>query len=119
MATILIVEDDFDLQYILKVVFSNNGYRTEATDGEVGPFFEPEHKQPDLVLLDMELNNRDGCEICRTIKDNTRTHHIPVIMMSANVDAEKRCMEAGADDFLPKPLNQNVLLRSIKERFWA
>jgi two-component system phosphate regulon response regulator PhoB len=114
MATILIVEDDFDLQFILRSVFSKVGYTTESTDGDVDRFFTTE-KKPDVVLLDMELNNKNGCDICRSLKKDKLTNHIPVIMMSANDDAEIKCKAAGADQFLPKPLNQNLLLQSVRD----
>jgi CheY-like chemotaxis protein len=69
---------------------------------------------PDLVLLDMLLSGKDGREIVRQLKSDEKTKHIPVIMFSAHPSAERTAFEAGADDFVEKPFDIDVLLHKIE-----
>lgn len=72
--------------------------------------------QPDLVLLDVMMPDMDGYEVCRRIKAATATRHIPVVMVTALHEADERIagLEAGADDFLTKPVDFETLLARVK-----
>jgi len=72
--------------------------------------------QPDLILLDVMMPEMDGFETCRRLKDNTDTVHIPVVMVTALVEPGERLrgLEAGADDFLAKPLEYDTLLARVR-----
>ncbi len=71
---------------------------------------------PDLVLLDVMMPGMDGFEVCRRIKDSARTTHIPVVMVTALNDMRDRVngLQAGADDFLTKPLNDTMLFARVR-----
>lgn len=73
-------------------------------------------EQPDLVLLDVMMPGMDGFEVCRTIKDSAETEHIPVVMVTALDQPSDRVagIEAGADDFLTKPVNDIALMARVK-----
>jgi two-component system cell cycle response regulator len=73
-------------------------------------------EQPDIILLDVMMPEMDGLEVCRRLKTDPRTVHIPVVMVTALSDAEDRVngLEAGADDFLTKPVNDLILLSRVK-----
>jgi two-component system cell cycle response regulator len=73
-------------------------------------------EQPDIILLDVMMPEMDGLEVCRRLKNDGRTVHIPVVMVTALSDAEDRVngLEAGADDFLTKPVNDLILLSRVK-----
>lgn len=73
-------------------------------------------EQPDLILLDVMMPEMDGFEVCRQLKQNPDTVHIPVVMVTALSDAQDRIkgLEAGADDFLTKPVNDLILLSRVK-----
>jgi two-component system cell cycle response regulator len=72
--------------------------------------------KPDIVLLDVMMPGIDGVEVCRRIKDDAHTHHIPVVMVTALDQPEDRVkgLEAGADDFLTKPVNDVALFCRVK-----
>lgn len=73
--------------------------------------------RPDLVLLDLFMPEIDGAEVCRSLKADPDTRNIPVIMTTSEPqeepDIRKRCFEAGCDDFIPKPLRREELLKVI------
>jgi two-component system cell cycle response regulator len=72
--------------------------------------------RPDIVLLDVMMPGMDGIEVCRRIKSNPKTHHIPIIMVTALDQPEDRVrgLEAGADDFLSKPLDDLALFCRVR-----
>src|SRR3954470_6125998 len=71
---------------------------------------------PDIVLLDIMMPGMDGFEVCRRLKSDPRTAHVPVVMVTALSDAEDRVrgLDAGADDFLTKPVNDLGLYARIR-----
>jgi two-component system cell cycle response regulator len=75
-----------------------------------------EHSPPDIVLLDVMMPGMDGFEVCRRLKANPRTHHVPVVMVTALDQPADRVtgLEAGADDFLTKPVNDLALLTRVR-----
>lgn len=75
-----------------------------------------EREMPDIVLLDVMMPGMDGFEVCKRIKANPVTEHIPVVMVTALDQASDRVtgIEAGADDFLTKPVNDIALMARVK-----
>ena len=71
---------------------------------------------PDMVLLDINMPEMDGYEVCRRLKSNPETAHIPVIMVTAAHRTEERIrgLDAGADDFLSKPINDMALFARVR-----
>jgi class 3 adenylate cyclase/CheY-like chemotaxis protein len=89
-----------------------------ATTASSGPeaLEKIQHEQPDLVLLDVVMPEMSGYEVCRKIRENRATEILPVVMVTALDPAQERVkgLEAGADDFLTKPINQGELLARVR-----
>jgi DNA-binding response OmpR family regulator len=112
-AHLLVVDDDPDNREVLRRRLEREGYRAEcAEDGERALEMITRHEF-DLVLLDVMMPGKDGYEVLEELKGSTETRDIPVIMISALDDMRSvvRCIEGGAEDYLPKPFDP-VLLRA-------
>ncbi len=108
--TILIVEDHPDLRALMRLELSDDYDLLEAPDGYLG--LELARSEiPDLVLTDIMMPQLDGYELCRRLKTDERTNHIPVVMLTAKTDSESRLagLEIGADDYLTKPFEVKEL----------
>ena len=113
---ILIVDDDPDLRKIMPRFLSAEDYEVAvASDG-----FEAGTKvmdfNPDLLVLDLIMPGMDGFEVCKRIKKNPRTSHIKVLAITGYDDEENRAriMKAGADGYLPKPIERESLLEEVE-----
>jgi len=110
--TIFIVEDDIALQDIFEMMLLSEGYDVKII-ADPGSIFTEPHNTPDLYLLDMLLSGVDGLDICRRLKSNQATKHIPIVMISANPDITKLASQAGADAAIEKPFIPNFFFSTI------
>ena len=110
---ILVLDDDPDICAMLKMVLEYHGYGAEEADGEEKALEVLSAKKVDLIIMDMLLSGADGTDICRRLKQDEQTSSIPILMFSAHPNAEKICLEAGADDFISKPFEMNDLINKI------
>lgn len=109
-ATILIVEDNYDLRQYIKNELISLYSILEAENGKIG-FQIAVETMPDLVISDVMMPEMDGLELCSMLKSNIITNHIPVILLTAKVNIEHRIagIERGADSYIPKPFHPDHL----------
>ncbi len=114
-ATILLVEDNEDFRFYLKDNFRNQFTIIEAANGKEGWQKALGH-HPDLVVSDISMPEMNGIELCKKIKKDRRTSHIPVILLTALMGEEQqlRGLETGADDYMTKPFNFEILQSRIR-----
>jgi DNA-binding response OmpR family regulator len=112
---ILIVEDNPEIRYYLKQSLQENYTTIEAADGKIGCELAIQHI-PDLIITDVMMPERDGIELCRMLKNEMLTQHIPIIILSAKSTIEDTLegLETGADDYIPKPFNEQILLAKVR-----
>jgi DNA-binding response OmpR family regulator len=114
---ILVVDDEIYIVHILDFSLGMEGYEViTALDGEQA--LEKLHSErPDLIVLDIMMPKLDGYEVCKAIKSNPQTRHVPVILLSAkgrNVD-QKMGFDVGADDYITKPFSPRKLVERINQ----
>jgi DNA-binding response OmpR family regulator len=102
---ILVVDDDPAILDALRFLFEDEGYRVQTSEkGDYAESLRDENGGlPDLIVLDVLLSGKDGRTICRKLKSQDQTRHIPILMISAYPDAEHSAKEVGADAFVAKP----------------
>ncbi len=124
-ARILVVEDDLDISNMLNIYFKSQGYDVDlALRGEVA-MEKTRLTLPHLIVLDIMLPDIDGYEVCRRLRSNTRTSHIPVIFLTQKDERSDKLqgLELGADDYITKPFDieelrlrvQNAITRAERE----
>lgn len=110
---ILVVDDEKPIADILKFNLEKEGYQVVcAYDGDEAIELAYQ-EQPDLILLDIMLPNKDGMEVCREIRKN---HNMPIIMLTAKDSEIDKVLglELGADDYVTKPFNNRELIARVK-----
>lgn len=112
---ILIIEDNADMRLFIKNEFRDTYRFSEAHNGTVG--IEKAIKEiPDVIICDIMMPGISGYEVCRILKQDERTSHIPVIMLTARSSEQYTIegLESGADDYIAKPFNSAILRARIK-----
>jgi len=115
-ARILLVEDDPQAVGILEPILIAKGFSVAVARDGVEGLEKVRLQPPDILLLDVTMPRMDGIELCRRLKSDDSTRIIPIVMLTALMDMEKKleALEAGADDFVNKPYNTLELVTRIK-----
>ena len=113
--TILVVDDDDALAEMIGLVLAQEGFNAVFCENGARAFETFMRSTPDLVLLDLMLPGMNGIEVCQQIR---RSSNVPIIMLTAKSDTEDvvKGLEAGADDYIAKPLKHAELLARIRTR---
>ncbi len=111
---ILVVEDNEDIRSFIKTCLGNQYRYSEARHGREG-LDKAQHEIPDIIISDLMMPEMDGLELCREIKKDVRTNHIPFIMLTAKAADENKMegLQTGADDYLIKPFNKAELALKV------
>ena len=113
---ILVVDDEEDLLELVNYNLSREGFRVECVATGEAALAAARKNLPDLIVLDLLLPSVDGLEICRRLKADEKTKHIPIIMLTAKSEEADMVsgLELGADDYMTKPFSPRVLLARVK-----
>ncbi len=124
-ARLLIVEDDVDIANMLRLFFKSQGYEVEVAMRGSEALEKTRQGLPHLLVLDIMLPDIDGYEVCRALRTNTRTSHIPILFLTQKDERSDKLkgLELGADDYITKPFDieelklrvQNALARAERE----
>jgi PleD family two-component response regulator len=122
---ILIVEDDIDISNMLDIYFKGQGYEVDVALGGPEALEKTRSGLPHLIVLDIMLPGIDGYEVCRILRTQTRTSHIPIIFLTQRDERSDKLqgLELGADDYITKPFDieelklrvQNAIARAERE----
>jgi len=113
----ILVVDDAEFNRDLLIQLLSDEYEVlVAVNGEEG-VKKAEQERPDLILMDLGMPVMDGWEASRRIKANSELKHIPIIAVTSHamVGDEIQARQAGCDDYVPKPIDENELMRKIKK----
>jgi signal transduction histidine kinase/DNA-binding response OmpR family regulator len=112
---VLVVEDSADVREYIKGSLETHYHVVEARGGQEG-IRKAQEIIPDLIISDVMMPETDGYKLCRQLKNNVITSHVPVILLTAKASEENiiRGLETGADDYITKPFNTRILCARIK-----
>lgn len=113
--SILIVDDEITVRRLLRFMLEHAGFTVvEAEDG-YSALTQVKDARPDAIILDVMMPNMDGLQTCQILRGQEATADLPIIMLSAKTTPEAMVdgLEAGANEYLTKPVARNVLLETI------
>ncbi|MBD2102869.1 response regulator transcription factor [Leptolyngbya sp. FACHB-261] len=116
MGTVLVVEDTLTEMEILSRCLQRGGLSTIAAASGEEALEKISRQKPDVIVLDVVLPGQSGFELCRELKANANTSKIPIVMCSSKGGEMDKFwgMKQGASAYLPKPVDQDELLRTVK-----
>jgi DNA-binding response OmpR family regulator len=117
MKRILVVDDEIGALTLIGIMLERGGFEVLKAKDAHTALSMLEQETPDLIILDVMMPGMDGIELCRTIRSREVTAETPVLILSARGDADSvmRGMEAGATDYLPKPILHHDLVAKVRK----
>jgi len=110
-----IVEDDADIRYIVSYILNDMGYEVSMSETLADFRRQIALEIPELILLDVMLPDGNGLDLCPELKEEERTNHIPVIVMSAHATPDEVLLKGCAAEFIRKPFDLDELSDRIKK----
>ena len=117
MARILVVDDEPDIVRVVVKIMEARGHQVATAGDGAEAVDRVKADPPDVVILDLNLPKLDGYEVCKRIKGDPQTSHVPVVMMTAayvSVDDARAGARAGADEYVIKPFLREVLVHNVE-----
>ena len=115
---ILVVDDEGDILKLVKMRLETGGYKVITLDSGERAVEVAKSEKPDLILLDVVMPGKNGCDVCRELKADAATRNVPVILFTAHYPEEEYVKvssgDVGADDYIVKPFDAQALLDKIK-----
>lgn len=117
MYRIAAVEDDSLMQQMLSDLAASEGFEFVLYPDGGSALQSASKDRPDLILLDVHLPDMTGHEVCRALKADARTRHVPIVMLTGEaraLESRVKGLDAGAEDYLFKPISPKVLMARVK-----
>jgi two-component system alkaline phosphatase synthesis response regulator PhoP len=113
---ILVVDDEENIRELVRYNLAREGYQVTTVGSGEEALKQAGSKPPDLIVLDLMLPGMDGFNVCRQLKNDRRTAHIPIVMLTVKGEESDIVvgLELGADDYITKPFSPKVLLARVK-----
>jgi DNA-binding response OmpR family regulator len=117
MPTALIVEDEPEANRLLSMLIQLRGFRTESAFTGNQALEMARGEPPDIVFLDLMLPDKSGYEVCRELKSNDQTSDVPVVIVTARIEAEARARsaQAGASEYVAKPYTPDQIFNTLAD----
>ncbi|GAB4570755.1 MAG: hypothetical protein Kow0077_05660 [Anaerolineae bacterium] len=117
MKRILVVDDEIGALTLIGIMLERGGFEVIKAKDANAALAELEKSIPDLIILDVMMPGMDGIDLCRLLRGRDDTKEIPILILSARGDAESvmRGMDAGANDYLPKPILHHDLVDKVRK----
>jgi len=118
---ILVADDELDTRNLVRMILERQGYQVSLASNGVEALQKAETELPDLILLDVVMPAKSGWEVCKTLKSQEKTKHIPVVIFSVlskllgNDVSKKHADEYGCDGYIAKPFTPDGLLAEVKK----
>jgi PleD family two-component response regulator len=118
---ILVVEDDFDISNMLRIYFAGQGYEVQVAPRGSDALTATRKQLPNLIVLDIMLPDMNGYDVCRELRQTTRTSHIPIIFLTQKDERSDKIagLELGADDYITKPFDIEELKLRVQNAITA
>jgi CheY-like chemotaxis protein len=114
--TVWIVDDDHGILDVIKIILEQEGYNAVVISEPMDIFGKiKQDSLPDVILLDVLMSGIDGRDVGKQLKQNPKTQHIPIIIMTADIQIENKAKDAMADAYIKKPFDIDDLLAIVKK----
>jgi CheY-like chemotaxis protein len=116
-ARILLIEDNAQNRYLTTFLLERRGHEVIVAETGPGGLALAKSRHPDLILLDIQLPGMDGHAVARALKNDTRLRGIPIIAVTsyAMVGDREKCLEAGAEGYIEKPIDPDTFVDEIEQ----